>query len=68
MYFAYYKLKNDKGEYYYGIIDVPNNKVIFNTNEEIKTFIPYLDYAMLAITKNSAYKICVYRDQKDCAY
>ena len=68
MYFAYYELKNDKGENYYGIIDVPNNKVIFNTKEEILTFIPYLDYAMLAITKNSAYKICVYRDENDCVY
>ena len=58
MNYVYYKLKNDKGKYYYGIIDATKNKVVFNTDEEILKFIPYLDYAMLAITKNSAYKIC----------
>ena len=66
MYFAYYKLKDDKGKLYHGIIEVPRNRVIFHTDEEIIKYIPYLDYAMLAITKKSAYKICVYRDEKDC--
>ena len=66
MYFAYYIIKNDKDKYYYGIIDVPRNRVIFNTDKEIIKYIPYLDYAMLAITKNSAYKICVSRDENDC--
>ena len=66
MNFAYYKLKNEKGKYYYGIIDASQNKVIFNTDEEILEFITYSDSAMLAITKNSAYKICAYRDEKDC--
>ena len=66
MYFAYYKIKNDKGKIYYGIIDVPRNRVIFNTDEEIIKYIPLLDYAMLAITKTSAYKICVSRNENDC--
>ena len=39
------QLLNDKGKFYYGIIDVPRNRVIFHTNEEIIKYIPYLDYA-----------------------
>ena len=64
--FAYYKLKEVQDKYYYGIIDVPKNRVIFHTDEEITQFIPYSDIAMLAITKNSAYKICVSRNEDDC--
>lgn len=66
MFFAYYKLMDDKGKFYYGIIDVPRYRVIFHTDEEIIKYIPYLDYVMLAITKNSAYKICVSRNETDC--
>ena len=64
----YYKLKNDKDKFYYGIFDVILNKIIFNTDEEILKFIPHSDKAMLAITKNSAYKICTFRDATDCVY
>ena len=66
--YAYYKLKYDKGKYYYGILDTALNKIIFNTNEELLRFIPYEDNAMLAITKDSAYKICAYRYENDCVY
>ena len=66
MYFAYYTLKDDKGKFYYGIIDASRNRVIFHTDEEILKYIPYSDYAMLAITTKSAYKICVSRNENDC--
>lgn len=66
MYFAYYKLKDDKGKFYHGIIETRKNRVIFHTDEEILKYIPYSDYAMLAITNKSAYKICVTRDEEDC--
>ena len=66
MSFAYYILKDDNGKFYYGIIEVPSNRVIFHTDEEIKTYIPYSDNAMLAITEKSAYKICVSSDENDC--
>ena len=65
--FIYYKLKNKvNSNTYHGIIDLELNKIIFNTNEEIKSFIPYSDMAMLAITSNTAYKICAYNDGDNC--
>ena len=67
--FLYYKMIDQKdGKTYYGIFDIELNKIIFNTNEEITTFIPYSDSAMLAITKSTAYKICAYNDNNDCTY
>ena len=65
--FIYYKLKNkDNNNTYHGIIDIELNKIIFNTNEEIKSFIPYSDKAMLAITSNTAYRICAYNNGNEC--
>ena len=62
--FVYYKIrnKNNNNEIYHGIIDIVQNKVVFNTNEEIINFIPYSNTAMLAITSTDAYKICIYKD------
>ena len=59
--FIYYKLKNKNNDiYYHGIIDIELNKIIFNTNETITTFIPYSNMAMLAITPKTVYRICTY--------
>ena len=61
--YVYYILENKKtGNNYYGLIDIKKNKVIYNTDEEIKTFVPYSSNQMLAITSTSAYKICAYMD------
>ena len=61
--YAYYKIDNNKdGTTYHGIIDILLNKVIFNTNEEIKKFIPYLNNSILALTSDSLYKICAISD------
>ena len=57
--YVYYEIYNNvKKVTYHGIIDIILNKVIFNTDEEIKTFIPFLKNTMLAITEDSAYQIC----------
>ena len=39
--------------------------MIFNTNEDIDVFIPYSSNSMLAITKESVYKICFLKDNND---
>ena len=41
MHFAYYKLKDDKEKFYYGIIDAQTNRVIFHTDEKIVKYLPY---------------------------
>ena len=57
---AYFKLyNNDKKIYYHGILDIVQNKVIFNTDKDIKEFYPYLTNSLLAITDESIYKICL---------
>ena len=66
--YIYYKLYNtNKNIYYYGIIDVVLNKVIFNTDEQFKLFIPYSNNAMLAMTSDKLYKICMIYNNNDCA-
>ena len=65
--FLYYKMEDQKdGTIYHGIFDIVLNKIIFNTKEKINTFIPHTDGAMLAITNNTAYKICAYKNGNDC--
>ena len=57
---------------YYGIIDILENKIIFNTDEAITSFkILKQDsdssYSFLVISKKSAYKICALADNnKNC--
>ena len=67
--YVFYELHNNKNnEIYHGIIDIQLNKVIFNTNETILEFKPYSNISMLAITENSAYKICALKNElgDDC--
>jgi len=45
---------------YYGIIDIKKNRVLFNTNEEIQQIKPYSSNSLLIITKDSAYKLCIF--------
>ena len=56
--YAYYKIDNNNKKYY-GIFDILTNKILFNTDEAITKFISYSKLSMLAITKDSAYEICV---------
>ena len=55
--YAFYQL-NYNNIFYYGIFDILSNQILFNTKEEIKKYIPFSNYSMLAITENSAYEIC----------
>ena len=72
--YVYYKIYNiDKDKNYYGLIDIELNKVLYNFDEEIKTFIPYLNATnrgkygeMLAVTATSAYKICIIKSGESC--
>ena len=65
--YAYYKIYNPtKNKTYYGIIDVKKNLVVFNTDIEIETFIPYTNISMLAITSSNAYEICIIKDNNIC--
>ena len=65
--YVYYKLKiNNTNKYYHGILDIELNKIIFNTNETINNYIPYWNTSMLAITPETAYKICIYKNDKGC--
>ena len=65
--YVYYTIYNKiTGKTYHGILDVILNKIMFNTDEEIDVFIPYSTNSMLAITKNTAYKICAINGESDC--
>ena len=47
---------------YHGIIDIRGNKIIFNTDEDIKEFKPLTNHSLLAITENTAYEVCIIKD------
>ena len=67
--YAYYNISNPtNGKKYYGIIDISKNKVVFNTEKEILTFVPYPHsiISMLAITSDNAYEICVIKKDGAC--
>ena len=40
--------------------------MVFNTQEEILTYVPYTDISMLAITSTTAYEICVLKINGVC--
>ena len=65
--YVYYKmkLKNTSTTKYYGIYDTKLFKVIFNTEEYIKYFIPHSFSEMLAITNDSAYIICAMKESNE---
>ena len=56
----YYKIYNkDKGTTYYGLIDVKENKVIYNLEGDDDTiFIPDTTGNMLVLTSTSMYRVC----------
>ena len=61
--YIYYSIYNiQRNITYHGIYDIKLNKIIFNTDEDIDVFIPYSNNSMLAITKETAYKICIIKD------
>ena len=65
--YIYYTINNTKtGEIYHGLYDIKLDKIVFNTNENITTFIPYTSNSMLVITEENAYKICVIKNGNNC--
>lgn len=62
--YAYYKIKSNNISYY-GMIDIENNRVIFNTNEIIKIFKPLSKNSLLAITERTAYEICAIKSENN---
>ena len=78
--FVYYIIKNKvTNVLYHGILDIYTNKIVWNTEKEVKLFIPYIqirytsnqgnyEYAdsMLVITKDSAYRVCAIKYNGNC--
>ena len=65
--YIYYSIYNTQTtKTYHGIYDVKLNKIMFNTDIDIDTFIPYSSNSMLAITRNTAYRICPIKDGDNC--
>ena len=65
--YVYYTINNTKTKkIYHGIYDVKLDKIMFNTDIDIDAFIPYSNNSMLAITKDTAYRICAIPDGDDC--
>ena len=66
---------------YHGLLDIILNKIVFNTDDEVDLFIPYITFvttekegvgyehsnSMLMITKNSAYRVCAIKNGDDCS-
>ena len=57
--YAFYEI-NNKDKICHGIIDVKLNKILFNSDENIKDFKPYSNNSLLVVTDKSAYKLCVF--------
>ena len=62
--YVYYTIKDNTeiDKKFHGILNVKTNKIMFNTDEKINTFIPYSNYSMLVITDESAYELCIIQD------
>ena len=62
--YVYYIIYNTKTqENYYGLFDIKTNKIMFNTNEAIDTFVKLSDNSMLATIGTNIYKICPIIDE-----
>ena len=65
--YAYFNLCDEvQNKFYYGILDVELNQVIYNTDEELINFEVYSDSSMLAVTSTSAYQICAISSNNKC--
>ena len=67
--YVYYKIYNtNKNTFYYGLIDIKKNKVLYNFEEDNITFIPGQDdqMTMITITQNSFYEIFIIKNKDQC--
>ena len=80
--YVYYTIKDKVTNIiYHGLLDIILNKIVFNTDDEVDLFIPYITFittekegvgyehsnSMLMITKNSAYRVCAIKNGSDCS-
>ena len=80
--YVYYKILDKVTNIvYHGLLDITLNKIVFNTDEQVDLFIPYITWiqtekpgvgyehsnSMLMITKNSAYRVCAINNGDDCS-
>ena len=80
--YVYYTIKDKVTNIiYHGLLDIILNKIVFNTDDEVDLFIPYITFittekegvgyehsnSMLMITKNSAYRVCAIKNGDDCS-
>ena len=47
-------------------MDFMTQQVLFNIDKEVVKFEPYSEYEMLVTTSESAYKICLYKNEGLC--
>ena len=68
--YAYYIIKNnDRNISYYGLVDIKNNKVLYNLEQEteMKSFVPISNNGeMLAVTSTSIFIICAIKNGESC--
>ena len=69
--YAYYKMYNkDNNKYFFGLVDIVDNKVLYNIEvENIISITPDATsskYEMLLVTQSSAYKICIAYSEGSC--
>ena len=65
--YAYYEIQNEENnQTYHGIIDIEENRIIFNTNETLKEFKPFINNSILAYTDYGVYKICTIKENNIC--
>ena len=67
--YASYKIYNkNKDKFYYGVLDIKLNIILFNIEEEIISFMPSFNSnnEILVITEASAYKLCLIKDGNVC--
>ena len=78
--YVYYIIKNKvTNVVYHGVLDIKTNKIMFQTDDNVELFIPYITFvdekggyehsnSMLMINSNSAYRVCAIKssDGNDC--
>ena len=63
--YVYYSI-TDKGKNYFGIIDIIQNKILYNINKELSSFIPISYNKIIAFNDNTVYMLCLYKDDNIC--
>ena len=65
--YIYYTINNTKtGKLNHGLYDIKLDKIMFNTDEDVETFIPYSSNSILVITKEGAFKVCPIKNGDNC--